>query len=158
MKIKTFLKTGVVFAALCTAGVSYAAPTKPMADAPVSSGKVIVMSVGRGQQVNLPSAVTDVVVADPTVADVDVRSAKQIYILAKGPGETTVYATDAAGRNVYSATIRVGANLDSVDQMLKLTMPDADITVTTMNGIVLLTGSVRQPDDVIEAEVVDEKQ
>ncbi len=157
MKIKTFLKTGVVFAALCTAGVSYAAPTKPMADAPaasgpVSSGKVIVMSIGKGQQVNLPSAVTDVVVANPNVADVDVRSAKQIYILAKGPGETTVYATDAAGRNIYTATVRVGANLDSIDQMLKLTMPDADISVTTMNGIVLLTGSVRQPDDVVEAE------
>ena len=152
MKIKTLLKTGAVFAALCTATFSYAAPAKPAPNAPVISGKVIVMSIGRGQQVNLPTAVTDVVVADPTVADVDVRSAKQLYILAKGPGETTVYATDAAGRTVYSATIRVGTNLDSIEQMLKLTMPEADIQVTTMNGIVVLTGSVNQPDDVIEAE------
>ena len=154
MKIKTILKTGAVFAALCTAGISYAAPTKPASSVPAASGKVIVMSIGRGQQVNLPSAVTDVVVADPNVADVDVRSAKQLYILAKGPGETTVYATDAAGRTVYSATIRVGSNLDSIDQMLKLTMPEADIQVTTMNGIVLLTGSVAQPDDVVEAEAL----
>ena len=152
MKMKTLLKSGVVFAALCTAGISYAAPPKADTSASASSGKVIIMSIGRGQQVNLPSAITDVVVADPAVADVDVRSSKQIYIFAKGPGETTVYATDAAGRTVYTATIRVGANLDSVDQMLKLTMPDADIKVTTMNGIVLLTGSVRQPDDVVEAE------
>ena len=152
MKIKTLLKTGAVLAAFCTAGVGYAAPVKPVPNASVTSGKVLVMSIGRGQQVNLPTAVTDVVVADPNVADVDVRSAKQLYIFAKGPGETTVYATDAAGRTVYSATIRVGTNLDSVDQMLKLTMPDADIQVTTMNGIVLLTGSVSQPDDIIEAE------
>lgn len=152
MKIKTFLKTGAVFAALCTANVSYAAPIRPVSNVPAASGKVIVMSIGRGQQVNLPTAVTDVVVADPTVADVDVRSSKQLYILAKGAGETTVYATDAAGRTVYSATIRVGSNLDSIDQMLKLTMPDADIQVTTMNGIVLLTGTVLQPNDVIEAE------
>lgn len=154
MKMKTLLKTGAVFAALCTASISYAAPPKAETSVPASSGKLIVMSIGRGQQVNLPSAITDVVVADPLIADVDVRSSKQIYIFAKGPGETTVYATDAAGRNVYTATIRVGANLDSVDQMLKLTMPDADINVTTMNGIVLLTGSVRQPDDVIEAEAL----
>lgn len=152
MKIKTLLKTGAVFAALCAANVSYAAPVRPVSNAPAASGKVIVMSIGRGQQVNLPTAVTDVVVADPTVADVDVRSSKQIYILAKGAGETTVYATDAAGRTVYSATIRVGSNLDSIDQMLKLTMPEADIQVTTMNGIVLLTGTVLQPDDIIEAE------
>ena len=152
MKIKTLLKTGAVFVSLSAAAATYAAPVKPVTNTSVTSGKTIVMSVGRGQQVNLPTAVTDVVVADPNVADVDVRSAKQLYILAKGPGETTVYATDAAGRTVYSATIRVGTNLDSVDQMLKLTMPEADITVTTMNGIVLLTGSVGQPDDIIEAE------
>lgn len=154
MNVKTILKTGVVFAAICTAGVSYAAPGKPDSNVSSVSGKVIVMSIGRGQQVNLPSAVTDVVVADPNIADVDVRSSKQIYILAKGPGETTVFATDAAGRTVYSATIRVGSNIDSIDQMLKLTMPEADIQVTTMNGIVLLTGSVKQPDDVIEAEAL----
>ena len=154
MNVKTILKTGVVFAAICTAGVSYAAPGKPDINTSSVSGKVIVMSIGRGQQVNLPSAVTDVVVADPNIADVDVRSSKQIYILAKGPGETTVFATDAAGRTVYSATIRVGSNIDSIDQMLKLTMPEADIQVTTMNGIVLLTGSVKQPDDVIEAEAL----
>jgi pilus assembly protein CpaC len=154
MNIKTLLKTGVVFAAICTAGASYAAPGKPDTYASGVSDKVIVMSIGRGQQINLPSAVTDVVVANPAIADVDVRSSKQIYILAKGPGETTVFATDAAGRTVYSATIRVGSNIDSIDQMLKLTMPEADIQVTTMNGIVLLTGSVKQPDDVVEAEAL----
>ena len=66
----------------------------------------------------------------------------KLYILAKGPGETTVYATDAAGRTVYTATIRVGRNIDSMDQMLQMAMPEADIQVSTMNGIVLLTGSV----------------
>lgn len=152
MKMKTLFKTSAVFAALCTAAPNYAAPATVQKNAPASTGTVIVMSMGRGQQINLPSAVTDVVVADPLVADVDVRSSRQIYIFAKGPGETTVYATDAAGRNIYTATIRVGANLDSVDQMLKLTMPEADIQVTTMNGIVLLTGTVKQPDDIVEAE------
>jgi pilus assembly protein CpaC len=153
MNIKTILYNGVVAAALIAASASHAAPAKKTAAAPAAvSDKTIVMSVGRGQQVNLPSAVTDVVVADPSVADVDVRSSRQLYILAKTPGETTVYATDAAGRTIYSATIRVGANLDSVDQMLKLAMPEADITVSTMNGIVLLTGSVKQPEDIVEVE------
>ena len=154
MNIKTILKTGVVAAAMIVASTSHAAPVKKTAAVPASSEKTLVMSVGRGQQVNLPSAVTDVVVADPNVADVDVRSARQIYILAKAPGETTIYATDAAGRNIYTATVRVGANLDSVDQMLSLAMPDADIQVTTMNGIVLLTGSVKQPEDIAEVETL----
>jgi pilus assembly protein CpaC len=53
---------------------------------------------------------------------------------------------------VYSATVRVGNNLDSVDQLLKMAMPEANLTVATMNGLVLLTGTVFQPEDIIEAE------
>jgi pilus assembly protein CpaC len=149
MTSKIILKAGMA-AAVLVANPALAAPAKPGATA--TAGQPIVLSVGRGQQVNLPSAITDVVVANPNVADVDVRSSKQIYILAKGPGETTIYATDASGRNVYSATVRVGNNLDSVDQLLKLAMPEADINVATMNGVVLLTGTVFQPEDVVEAE------
>ena len=150
MNIKMMLNAGVA-AAVFAASVTQAAPAKPVA-ASATNGPTIVLAVGRGQQVNLPAAVTDVVVANPNVADVDVRSARQLYILAKGPGETTIYATDASGRNIYSATVRVGNNLDSVDQLLKMAMPEADITVATMNGVVLLTGSVFQPEDVAEAE------
>jgi pilus assembly protein CpaC len=153
MKTKFILTAGIA-AALCAALPAHAAPARPAKPAATSSatGQPIILSVGRGKQVNLPAAVTDVVVADPNVADVDVRSSRQIYILAKGQGETTIYATDAAGRNVYTATVRVGNNLDSIDQMLSLAMPEADITVTTMNGVVLLTGSVFQPEDIVEAE------
>ena len=36
--------------------------------------------------------------------------------------------------------------------MLKLAMPEAAITATPMNGMVLLTGTVATPDDVAEAQ------
>jgi pilus assembly protein CpaC len=112
----------------------------------------MILSIGRGQQVNLGSNITDVVVADPAVADVEVKSGRQIYILGKGPGETTVYATDAAGRNIFQATVRVGSNMDSIAQMLAIAMPESQIVVTTMNGVVLLTGTVGQPEEAVEAE------
>lgn len=155
MNIKTIMKSGA--AAFVLSGILVAplaaapAKTQPVSNAKATE-KLFVLSIGRGEQVNLPVGVSDVVVANPSVADVDVRSPKQLYIFAKGPGETTVYATDAAGRTVYSATVRVGNNLDSVDQMLALAMPESDIKVTTMNGVILLTGTVAQPEDVQEAE------
>jgi pilus assembly protein CpaC len=150
------IKSGVAAAALATlmGTTAFVAIAAPAAAQSAKDGKVIVLSIGRGQQVNLGSNITDVVVSDPAIADVEVKSGRQIYILAKGPGETTVYATDAAGKTVYQATVRVGTNLDSVGQMLLLAMPDADIQVTTMNGVVLLTGTVAQPDDAAEAETL----
>lgn len=147
------LKSGLAVAALATAGTAaiIAFPAIAHAQATVT-GKPIILSIGRGQQVNLPSPISDVFVADQSIADVDVKSSKQIYLIGKGPGETTVYATDSSGKTVYSATIRVGNNLDSVSQMLLIAMPDADIKVTTMNGVTLLTGTVAQPEDATEAQ------
>src|SRR5690606_8150355 len=49
--------------------------------------------------------------------------------------------------------IRVGSNLDTVDQMLSLAMPEASIQVATMGtNTVLLTGTVAAPEDAAEAE------
>ncbi|WP_198024104.1 type II and III secretion system protein family protein [Sphingorhabdus lutea] len=112
----------------------------------------VLLSIGNGKQVNLTSAITDIVVADPRIADVDVKSPRQIYIFGKAAGETTVYATNAAGKTVYQVTIRVGQNIENVDDMFALAMPDAQVNITKLNGVYLLTGTVAQPEDAAEAE------
>ena len=112
----------------------------------------IVLSIGRGQLVSLPGKMADVFVANDAIADVQVKSATQLYIFGKAGGETTVYASNAAGQTIWSANVRVGSNIDSVDQMLGLAMPDAKVNVATMNGTVLLTGTVAAPEDAAEAE------
>src|SRR3546814_1201024 len=71
---------------------------------------------------------SDVVIANPEVVDVHVRSNTQLYIIAKAPGETNLFATSKTGKILYSGTIRVGNNLSSVDQMLNLAMTEADIS------------------------------
>lgn len=155
MTYKNAIKSGVA-AAIITASIVTSANAAPAAQSreqsAKSSDKPILMSIGRSQQINLPTAITDIVISNPAVADVEIKSPKQMYIFAKGPGETTIYATDSAGRTVYKAMLRVGNNLDSLDEMLLLAMPEANIRVTTMNGVILLTGAVDQPEDAVEAE------
>lgn len=112
----------------------------------------LLLSVGRGRLITLPTPMNDVFVANQEVADVQVRSSTQLYIFGKAPGETSIYATDAAGRVVYSVVARVGNNIETIDQMLLLAMPDAQINVNTMNGFVLLTGTVASPQDAAEAD------
>jgi pilus assembly protein CpaC len=109
------------------------------------------LSVGRGQLINLPAPIADVFVANENVADVQVRSATQIYVFAKAVGESSVFATSKSGAVVYSTNVRAGKNVNSIDQMLKLAMPEASVTATTMNDLVLLTGTVAGPDDSAEA-------
>jgi pilus assembly protein CpaC len=113
---------------------------------------LVEVNTGRGRLVTLTTPMTDVFVADDTIADVQVRSPTQIYIFGKKPGETTISATSRAGKVVYSSTVRVGNNFDSIGSMLHLAMPDGRIVATPMNGLVLLTGTVAQPEDAAEAE------
>jgi pilus assembly protein CpaC len=113
----------------------------------------IVLSIGRGQLVTVPGSMSDVFVANDAVADVQVKSARQLYVFGKSGGETTLYASNDAGDVVWSANIRVGSNIDSIDQMLALAMPEARISVATMGtNTVLLTGTVAAPEDAAEAE------
>ncbi len=113
----------------------------------------IVLSIGRGQLITVGGAMADVFVADDKVADVQVKSPRQLYVFGKAGGETTVYASNAAGEVIWSANVRVGSNIDSVDQMLHLAMPDAKITVSTMGtNTFLLTGTIAAPEDAAEAQ------
>jgi pilus assembly protein CpaC len=112
----------------------------------------IVLSVGRGELYNLPANVSDVWTSNAAVADVYVSSARQIHVFGKTEGEASIYAKNKAGVVVFSANIRVGANANSLDQMLRLAMPEASIRATSMNGLVLLTGVVAAPEDGAEAE------
>ena len=147
MTIKRKTRFGALAAVAAAAmvaslGAPIAEPATAQTGARTQPSSDLTLSVGRGQLINLPGAMTDLFVADSDVADVQVRSSRALYIFGKAPGETTVYATNAAGNVVYSTTVRVGTNLNSVSSMLQLAMPEASIVATPMNGLVLLTGTV----------------
>ena len=127
-------------------------PVQAQAARSTNTSADLLLSVGRGRLITLPTPMTDVFVANQDVADVQVRSSTQLYVFGKAPGETSIYATDASGRVVYSVVARVGNNIETIDQMLTLAMPDAQINVNTMNGLVLLTGTVAAPEDAAEAD------
>ena len=140
--------------AACALAPLAAAPAGPAwAQSVTSASQELVLSIGRGQLVTVPGTMTDVFVSNDSVADVQVKSQHQLYVFAKAGGTTTVYASNGTGNVIWSANIRVGSNLDSVDQMLGLAMPDAHINVSTMgSNTVLLTGTIAAPEDSAEAE------
>src|SRR5690606_32395038 len=146
------LKTALI--AACALAPLAAAPIGPaIAQSVVSPAQDIVLSIGRGQLVTVPSNMADIFVANEEVADVQVKSQRQLYVFGKAGGETTVYASNPSGDIIWSANVRVGSNIDSIDQMLALAMPEADIRVATMGtNTVLLTGTVAAPEDAAEAE------
>jgi len=150
MTSRTTLATAI--AAALAASVMATAPVPASAQpSAVRPSNNVTLSVGTGRMVRLDSPISDIFVANEGIADVQVRSANQIYIFGKGAGETTVFATDRNGRTVYSANVSVGTNIGSIDELLQAAMPDAQVQARTISGMVLLTGTVAAPADVEEA-------
>lgn len=147
---KGFMLSGLAALALTTGTVGLAAPAAAQPSAARPS-ETLNLAQSTGTLVRLPAPMTDLFIANDAVADVQVRSNSQLYIFGKQRGETTVYATDKAGRVVYSANVRVGANVASVEDMLRMAMPEGQIQAVPMNNLVLLTGTVSSPDDAAEA-------
>ncbi len=119
----------------------------------VAPSRDINLSIGRGQLINVPGTMSDVFIANDGIADVQIKSEHQLFLFGKAGGLTTIYASNKAGAIIWSANVRVGSNIDSVDQMLNLAMPEAKISVATMGtNTFLLTGTVAAPEDAAEAE------
>lgn len=142
-----------VMAGLALAPVAAVPAATANAQTVVRPSQDIVLSIGRGELVNVPGAMADVFVANSEIADVQLKSQRALYVFGVGGGETTIYASNSRGDIIWSANVRVGSNIGSIDQMLALAMPEAKIAVATMgNNTVLLTGTVSAPEDAAEAQ------
>jgi len=146
------LKSALI--AACAIAPLASVPAGPAsAQSIVTPSQDIVVSIGRGQLVTVPGNLADIFIANDSIADVQVKSQRQLYVFGKSGGLTTLYASNAAGDIIWSANIRVGSNLESIDQMMTLAMPDAKVSIATMgSNAVLLTGTVAAPSDAAEAE------
>ncbi|MEG3179253.1 type II and III secretion system protein family protein [Sphingomonas sp. LT1P40] len=147
-------KLGASLALAAVVGMTTTVPTVSAVAQTVHAAPrgLVQIATGRGRLITLNAPMSDIFVADSAIADVQVRSPTQLWVFGKKSGETTVYATTKAGKVIYSATVRIGNNFDTVQSMLETAMPEADITATPMNGFVLLTGTVLAPNDAAEAE------
>ncbi|WP_390586413.1 type II and III secretion system protein family protein [Erythrobacter sp. MTPC3] len=146
-------KAKLLLASIAAAPLAVMPAATATAQQVVSPSQDIVLSIGKGELITIPGSMADVFIANDGIADVQVKSQRQLYVFGKAGGETTIYASNARGDVIFSANIRVGSNIGSVDQMMALAMPDASVNVATMGtNTVLLTGTVAAPEDAAEAE------
>ena len=149
--------TKLLLASMALAPLAAVPATTASAQSTVRPTGEIVLSIGSGELVNVPGTMADIFISNDNVADVQIKSQRQLYVFGKSGGETTLYASNAAGDIIWATTIRVGSNIGSIDQMLALAMPQAKINVATMGtNTVLLTGTVAAPEDAADAQALVE--
>lgn len=106
------------------------------------SGQTILLEVGKGTLIRLPRPASTVFIANPDIADVQVKSPALIYLSAKAPGETVVYAVDADDNVLLHAPVRVDHDLSRLRESMHALMPGENVTVSSVDGSLILGGSV----------------
>jgi len=122
-----------------------ATPPQDMSGVPTNirpTGPPVVLEIGKGTLFHLPRPAATVFVANPDIADVQVKSPTLLYISANKtkPGETVVYAVDGSDNVLVSAVIRVEYDLSRLRQSYKQTMPGERVLVSSVESKLVLSG------------------
>ena len=86
-----------------------------------------------------------VFVADPEIADIQMKTAGLVYIFGKKAGETALYAVDDRERVVLNTTLVVSHNVSRLRQALRAVAPEAEVEVISVDDSLILTGMVHSP-------------
>jgi pilus assembly protein CpaC len=106
------------------------------------SGQAISIDVSKGVLISLDSNADTVFVADPTIADVQVKSPKLIYLFGKAPGETSLYAVDANQKVLLSRPVSVTRDVAQLQSALARLQPGSGVHVSAVDKSLVLTGNV----------------
>ena len=112
-----------------------------------TSAGAIVIEVKKGEIVNLPEPAAHLFIADPEIADIDVRSSNYVYVFGKSVGETTLHALDANGAQIARIDIKVVYNTAGVDKILSEVLPGAAVKLSSLDNGVVIQGNVNTPED-----------
>lgn len=150
--------TGAAFAALtvfmCGAGASaqFEEPQITIGGQGETS-KELILALGKTAIVDLPRPVADVVLANPATVDAVVRTPRRVFLMARTPGITNAFFFDRNNDEILNLEIRIEPDARAVTEMIERVMPDARVTVESLNGNIVLHGQVDTP---IEAQRIED--
>lgn len=120
-------------------------PTAAYAQADGPPASELVLEIRKGQLLRLERPAAAVFVADPEVADVQAHSPTLVYVFGRRAGATTLYAVDENEDVLIRREVMVEHHLSGLQSVIREVAPDSRIEVRSVDGGIILDGSVRDP-------------
>jgi pilus assembly protein CpaC len=103
----------------------------------------LTLEINKGTALKLPGPAATVFVAAPDIADVQVRSPTMVYVFAKKPGDTVLYAVDAQDRVLLNTIVSVTSPLSRIKNALDALHPANGVAYDNQGETIVLSGTVR---------------
>ncbi|MBL6946976.1 MAG: type II and III secretion system protein family protein [Rhodospirillales bacterium] len=138
-------RTGLLTAALVVSLLLMALATWPASSFEIVGNGASLLNIerNRGRLVRLDGPASTVFIANPEIADVQVKSPSLIYLLGKQTGQTTLFAVDEAERVLANIDISVTHNIDRLRKAVRELHPQSDVSVVSIDGSIVIEGTVK---------------
>lgn len=104
------------------------------------------LKLRQGNLLRLQRPVANVLVADPSVASVQVPSPNSLFVYGEKVGSTTLYALDESDGIIAAIKVVVEYDLATLVEQIKREVPGADIQIEpSANDSLIVRGKVRTP-------------
>lgn len=143
----------LAWAILTSAGALLAVNNAAYAAGPLPSGPVyslanpeivskLRVTVNKSQTIRIEKPFAEALVGNPEIADIIPLTDRTLYVLGKKIGGTRISIVDAEKKLLGVMEIEVSYDSVAINAQLKKSVPGSQITVTSVNGNILLTGYV----------------
>lgn len=109
--------------------------------------KRVKLGLNKALVVDLPADAHDILVADPSMADAVTRTSRRIYLFGKTVGQTNIFIFGANGDEIVSLDVEIERDIGGLEANIRRFVPDSDVKVEIVSDNIVLTGSVRTPQD-----------
>lgn len=113
--------------------------------------KPVDLMVDQGTLIKISVPATAVFVADPTVADVQMKTSRLLYVYGRAPGTTNLYAVDENENVLMNRKVTIAFETHRLQKAINSMLPDAHIRVEGLNNTVVLRGAVSNASDAADA-------
>ncbi len=103
------------------------------------------LTLGKAEMIDVAGMVSDVMVANPSVIDVQAVQANKLYIVGTALGDTNIMALDEGGNVLKRINVHVHIDELTLQNSLDQLFPDETVRAKTVNNQVILTGEVSTP-------------
>jgi pilus assembly protein CpaC len=111
----------------------------------------ITLGLNKSMVVELPREVREVMVSNPAQVDAVLQTSTRAYLIGKGPGEANIIFIDKNGRQVATLEVVIERDFSALGEFIGRVIPGAYVRVDSLNGYVVLTGTVQSAIDATRA-------